>query len=583
MIVGVRFFVVFPHYHSNQLIRMSKFYKQTFLSFTLAGAFSLLSFSAFAQSDPSGERRVTDTYAITNATVIAAPGAAASRATIIVRNGLIDQIGNNAAIPKDAQTIKGDSLFVYAGFIDATSTAGLTAPTMPERPANFDPSNPAPVYAGITPHYDVLHYFDLPKEDAEKWRKAGITTLHLVPRGEGMLPGKTAIVLNGQKGASNVLATSSSLYGRFQTVRGLFPGTTLGIMAKWRELYQNAELSARHQTLFASNRGLARAEKDPVLEAFFPVINREAPVLFEVGNELDMRRVLGLQKENGFNLIISGVNEGTSLIPLLKSSKAQVVLSLDLPDDKASKKEIKEASEEAKNNLERVKAAYQSRLALAANFEKEGVPFAFGSSNVNSDDFLKNIRLLVENGLSEEAALAALTVNPARMLGLEHLLGSIEKGKLANLVITTDSLFKKNAEIKQVFVDGYLFEYETNGKSNEAAESDKQGITGSWNYEAVTPQGSSSGVMTIRKQDGKYSGTITFDDPEGSGSKSTDMTNIKVSGKSLEFQFNVDVQGMSISVAVSGDVSDNEYEGKLSIPDFGSFPFTASKSPDSNI
>ena len=562
---------------------MSKFYNRSFLSFTAAGVLSLLSCTVLAQSDPTGQRRVTGTYAITNATVVAAPGSAASRITIIVRNGLIDQIGNNFTIPTDAQTIKGDSLFVYAGFIDVTSTVGSTAPTMPERPANFDPSNPAPVYAGITPHYDVLDYFDLSEEDAEKWRKTGITTLHLIPKGEGILPGKTAVVLNGQKGSSNVLATSSSLYARFQTVRGLSPGTTLGIMAKWRELYQNAELSAKHQALFANNRGLARAEKDPVLEAFFPVIDRQVPVLFEVGNELDMRRVLGLQKEKNFNLIISGVNEGTSLLPLLKSSKAQVVLSLDLPDDKASKTEMKEASEEAKNNLERVKAAYQSRLALAANFEKEGVPFAFGSNQVKSDDFLKNVRLLVEHGLSEEAALAALTMNPARMLGLEQIMGSIEKGKLANLVITTDSLFKKNAEIKHVFVDGYLFDYETNGKSKDEKGSEKNGVTGSWDYEAVTPQGSSSGVMTIKKQDGKYSGTITFDDPEGSGSKTADMSNIKVSGKSLEFQFNVDVQGMSISVTVSGDVSDSEYEGKLSIPDFGSFPFTASKSPDSNI
>ena len=562
---------------------MTKFYKQTFLSFTVAGVFSFFSYGTFAQSDPTGERRVTGTYAITNATVLAAPGAAARTATIIVKNGLIDQIGNNPTIPLDAQTIKGDSLFVYAGFIDLTSTVGVAAPSIPERPANFDPSRPAPVYVGITPQYEVLNYFDALEEDADKWRKTGVTTLHLLPKGEGMLPGTTAVVLNGQKGASNVLSSSGSLYVRFQTVRGLSPGTTLGIMAKWREIYQNAELSAKHQTLFAGNNGVVRAEKDPVLEAFFPVINRQVPVLFEVSNELDIRRVLGLQKEKGFNLIVSGVNEGSSLVPVLKASKAQVVISLDVPDDNAFKKEIKEASEEVNDNLERVKEAYLARLALAANFEKEGIPFAFGSTNVKSEDFLKNIRLMVENGLSEEAALAALTTNPASMLELERVLGTVEKGKLANLVITTDSLFKKTAEVKHVFVDGYLFQYETNGESNESDKSKKNDLTGAWDYETVTPQGSSSGLMTIKNEDGKYSGTITFDDPEGSGSKSADLSNIKVSGKTLEFQFNVDVQGMSISVSVSGEVSGNEYEGKLTIPDFGSVPFTASKSPDSNI
>lgn len=548
----------------------------------VAGLLGLSTTGLLAQSDPTGERRVTGTYAITNATVIATPGSAASKATVIIKNGLIDQVGKNPTIPLDAQTIKGDSLFVYAGFIDMANSAGVSAPSIPERPSNFDPSDPAPVFVGITPQYHVLDYYEAGGEEAEKWRKSGVTVFQLLPNGEGMLPGKTAVVLNGQKGASNVLLTSNNLYAKFQTVRGLAPGTTLGIMAKWRELYQNAELSSKHQTLFASNIGVARAEKDPVLEAFFPVINQQASVMFKVSNELDVRRVLSLQKEKGFNLILSGVNEGTSLIPMLKESKAQVVLSLDLPDDKASKKEIKGTSEEAKNNLERVKAAYQERLELASVFEKEGIPFSFGSQDIKSEDFLKNIRVLVANGLSEEAALAALTVVPARLLGLERVLGTIEKGKLANLVITTDSLFKKDAEVKHVFVDGYLFEYKTNGKSKDK-QSDANGIAGAWNYEAVTPQGSSSGLMSIQKEGDQYKGTVTFDDPEGGGKKSAEMSNIKVSGKSLEFRFNVDVQGMSISVTVSGEVSGNKYEGKLSIPDFGSFPFTASKSPDSHI
>lgn len=548
----------------------------------VAGLLGLSTTGLLAQSDPTGERRVTGTYAITNATVIATPGSAASKATIIIKNGLIDQVGKNPTIPLDAQTIKGDSLFVYAGFIDVANSAGVSAPSIPERPSNFDPSDPAPVFVGITPQYHVLDYYEAGGEEAEKWRKSGVTVFQLLPNGEGMLPGKTAVVLNGQKGASNVLLTSNNLYAKFQTVRGLAPGTTLGIMAKWRELYQNAELSSKHQTLFASNIGVARAEKDPVLEAFFPVINQQASVMFKVSNELDVRRVLSLQKEKGFNLILSGVNEGTSLIPMLKESKAQVVLSLDLPDDKASKKQIKDASEEAKNNLERVKAAYQERLELASVFEKEGIPFSFGSQDIKSEDFLKNIRVLVANGLSEEAALAALTVVPARLLGLERVLGTIEKGKLANLVITTDALFKKDAEVKHVFVDGYLFEYETNGKSKDG-QSDANGIAGAWNYEAVTPQGSSSGLMSIQNEGDQYKGTVTFDDPEGGGKKSAEMSNIKVSGNSLEFRFNVDVQGMSISVTVSGEVSGNKYEGKLSIPDFGSFPFTASKSPDSHI
>src|SRR5690606_41037586 len=111
--------------------------------------------------------------------------------------------------------------------------------------------------------------------------------------------------------------------------------------------------------------------------------------------------------------------------------------------------------------------------------------------NSKSEDFLKNVRLLVQHGFSEQAALAALTTNPAKALGLDKMLGSIEKGKLANLVLTTDSLFKKDAEVRYVFVDGYLFEYETDGKS-KAEKSEGKNVAGNWNYEAVTHAGSSS-------------------------------------------------------------------------------------------
>src|SRR5690554_4620827 len=138
---------------------MRLFYTQTFLSVAMAGVLSLFSSSLLAQSDPTGGRRVTGTYAITNATVVAAPGST-RKATIIVKNGLIDQVGSNPIIPLNAQTIKGDSLFVYAGFIDVASSAGVTAPAMPERPADFDPSNPSPVYVGITPHYEALDYYE---------------------------------------------------------------------------------------------------------------------------------------------------------------------------------------------------------------------------------------------------------------------------------------------------------------------------------------------------------------------------------------------------------------------------------------
>src|SRR5690606_3722135 len=164
-------------------------------------------------------------------------------------------------------------------------------------PLDYNPSDPPAAVAGITPYHQVLDYYNPLSEDLEQWRKTGITMVQLLPRGEGMLPGKTAVVLNGYKASSNILSVSNNLFMKFDAIRGLYPQTTLVVMAKWRELYHNAELSMKHQTVFASNQGVTRPEKDPVLEAFFPVIKKKAGVLFEASSELDARRALNLQKE----------------------------------------------------------------------------------------------------------------------------------------------------------------------------------------------------------------------------------------------------------------------------------------------
>src|SRR5690554_5194658 len=157
---------------------MSFITKGLLITSFLAGMTYFLSFTALAQSDPTGTKRVTDTYAITGATVFSAPGIS-GRATIIIKNGLIEDVGKDPDIPKDAQLIKGDSLFVYPGFIDVAAHAGIKTPPTPERPKDFDPSDPPPHIAGIMPYISVLDYYDADHEGVNKWRKEGFVMAQL--------------------------------------------------------------------------------------------------------------------------------------------------------------------------------------------------------------------------------------------------------------------------------------------------------------------------------------------------------------------------------------------------------------------
>jgi imidazolonepropionase-like amidohydrolase len=561
---------------------MNNHFNQKLFSCLLCLAFSF-TLHAFGQSDPKGERRVTGTYAIVNTTVNTAPGRTIMGATILIKNGLVENIGNNLQLPPEAEIIQGDSLFVYPGFIDAASGTGVNKPVDPERPADFDSSNPPDELAGITPWRNALDYYDKHNSQIGDWRKVGFTIAQIIPEG-GMLPGKSAIVTYGGKESSNILANNTALNVSFRTVgrgRGMYPGTQLGIIAKFRDLYKNAELSAKHTRLFASTSGLARPEINKTLEAFFPVLDKNMPIIFEVSNDLEIKRAASLQREFGFRLILSGVTDIEYAIDAIKAANAEVLIGFRLPNDKTANADLDKKTEEMKARTLRIKEAYQSILEGPSKLEAAGIPFGFTSMSGRSSEMLKNIRLMIENGLSEEAALAALTVNNANILGIQKFAGTLEKGKLANMVISTAPLFSEDAQIQHVMADGYLFDYDVSKKkkSNDT-EGKTIDITGVWDYTSDTPAGSSNGTMEIKKESDFFRGTITYDNPAGSGKASSEMNNITLSGNNLSFTFNVSAGGMALEVNVSGDIFDADFRGNMSLSDFGNFPINANKKPN---
>jgi imidazolonepropionase-like amidohydrolase len=546
--------------------------------------FFLSSIFAWSQSDPSGERRVTGTYAIKGATITTSPGKTVSGATILIKNGLIEEVGSNVKIPVEAQVIEADSLFIYAGFIDGASNAGVTKPADPEKSSNFDPSNPPDEIAGITPWRNVLDNFDFKNGQVSDLRKNGFTIAQIIPDG-GMLPGKSAIVVLGGNASTNILGQNTALNAKLSFSRGgrgMYPGTQLGILAKFRDLYKNAEYSAQHKRLFAVNSGLTRPEVNKTLEAFYPAIDKSIPIMFEISNDLEIRRALSLQKENGFRLVLVGVTEADMVLNEIKTTNTQVLLSMKLPEDKITKAKMEDLSEEMKERTKRAQEAYGNSLKQAGLLEKSGIPFGFTSIGGKTSDLQKNLKLMIENGLSENAALAALTTNPANILGISKFAGTVEKGKLANLVIFTEPMFNEDSKIKHVIADGYIFDYEIKEKkaTNGNGKNGTANIAGDWEYTSDTPAGSSGGTMTISKDGESFKGTITYDNPSGNGKASSEMKNISISGNYMTFSFDVAAGGMALEVSVSGDVNENKFSGNMSLADFGSFPLNASKKPN---
>jgi len=353
-------------------------------------------------------------------------------------------------------------------------------------------------------------------------------------------------------------------------------------MAKFREVYDNTKLTSQRSQKYTTVAGLKRPEITPTYSAMEEVVAGKIPVLFSASSELEIRRAISLQKEKGFKLVLTGLEEYEEVLDVIKASGAGVLVKLEIPDDKAIKAQKEDAKDEVKELNARVKKAYDNALAQAGKLEAAGIPFAFTTSGVKSGDIMKAMRTMIANGLSEKAALAALTTNAAAILGINKVAGSIEKGKIANLIMSTDSIFAEDSQIKHVVVDGFVFDYETKAKKKAPKDGEGKGavkIEGNWDYTSESPAGSGSGVLSIQKDGSNYTGSITYDDPSGSGKASSPIKNVVLDGSTLSFSFNISANEMVITVDVKGEVSEGSYEASMTVGEFGSFPFEGTLNP----
>lgn len=543
--------------------------------------------AAFAQEEVK-LAPVTRTYAITNVNIIQGPGRKVDMGTVIIRNGIIQNVGKNLSIPADAIVIKADSMYVYAGFIDGYSRAGVTKPkqeTNRERPK--DPGNPDPEQAGITPQNDVRTSLNPADKSVEDLRALGFTTAQVVPYG-GMLPGTGSIIqLGGETANEMVLLANSAFYSELTGAQRMYPNTVIGVMSKYRELYRQAAQAKAYESMYASNRaGLERPTNDKILEAFYPVIDKRVPVLFKADRYLDANRVLLLQKDLGFNVVLGDVKDCWDMINKIKSANAKVFLSLDLPD--AVKEEKKdEKKEEAKDQTNAEKEALEKRkaesiaqyVAQASAFQKAGVSFGFSTASAKTKDIPANLRRMIAAGLTEDQALAALTTAPAQLLGIADRVGTVDNGKIANLVISDKPYFNEKAKVRYVFVDGVLYKYEVKEEKKVDAKNGngkKADPNGKWSYTTETPQGNSTGVINIKNEGGAYSGTIT----NSMSDRETELKSIMVDGNVLSFSFGFDAGGGSMTIDVNLTIDGTDFEGTMSVGQYGSFPMKGSKDPN---
>ncbi len=518
---------------------------------------------------------VSDAYFFKGAIVTTQPNASPQVLDILVREGLIKAIGVGLTPPVDAHIIKVDSLYIYPGFIAAASHIGVPKPKPnTETPRVKRPGYPPNHIAGITPEQTIEKTYSAKEGSIKQYRKLGFTMAHVMPYGK-MLPGQTSVIsLNGKDFNQAVITENFGQYAQLSGARRMFPSTKIGVIAKWRELYRNATLTKKHTQAYRSNpQGKRRPNPDEATAALINVVEHKQPVFFHTEKHLDLQRALQLQKELGFHMVATETMQGVMSISKAKIQGVPILISLKLPKEVKSSKDSLKISAADKNLLKRKQASISEYEKEGMEITQENQAGGFSLLKVKPDNIYKNIRRMIKSGMSDQNALAQLTTEPAKLLKIDRITGTIAKGKIANLVVSTKPIFEEKTKIKMVMVDGHIHKYETKEKKKKSSED--VDIAGDWTYTVEVPGMEVGGTIKITKADEGYNLAITNSAMPGQTHEVSNITTDK--NGSMSYAYDINMDGITLNLQTEITFDKDTFEGTVSLPDFGTFPMTGSK------
>ena len=404
-------------------------------------------------------------YAIRDARIVTEAGTILPKATVVIRDGLIVDVGPDVAVPPDALVIEGKGLTVYPGFIDAGSSRGFDAtlrrsqggpPAVEDTAADALAATKPDNRKGLTPEFEVQTALKLDEEAVAPWRRVGFTA-HLVTPDGGYFSGTSALVsLSGAVPRESTLRAPVALHARFGRVVGSeYPTALMGVIAHGRQTMLDAGwLKRQWATYEARGKTGKRPAADPCLEALWPALDGKIPVAFEADTVDEIHRVLDFAAEFKLKPIIVGGRHAWKVADRLAAEKVPVILRLNFTAAPERETDLPVRVREDREALR------QQEVACAAALHKAGVKFAFTTQGLPVTRFRENVRKAIAAGLPADAALAALTRDAADILGVAPQVGRITKGRAAHLVVYDGDFNATATKYKFAFADGVRFDLE---------------------------------------------------------------------------------------------------------------------------
>ena len=410
--------------------------------FLIAALALSLSVSAFAQ-DPA-YRYETGTYAITNARIETVTNGAIERGTVVIRDGEIEAVGANVSAPADAVVIDASGMTVYPGMIDSGTSIGLQE--IGAVPVTVDTQE----IGDIVPQVEALTAVNPSTTHIPVTRVAGVTHAVVLPSG-GLLPGTSALIHLVGYSPDQMFAGAKAVVLNFPASgrRGRFDRRTdeaiekanKEALEKLEAIWDEATAYARIDSARNARNPTAAMPYQPEAAALLPVLRGEMPMMVEANSAADIRAALAWIEEKGVRAILTGAAEGWRLADEIAESGVPVVTGpvTALPT---------RASDRYTRAYENAALLHQAGVTVALRTrETENVrnlPFQAGFAAAYGE----------RHGFTREDALAAVTIVPARILGVDDRIGSIEVGKRASLFVADGDPFEPATQIAHLFIEG---------------------------------------------------------------------------------------------------------------------------------
>ncbi len=403
--------------------------------------------------------------AFTNAHIINSNGNILKTGTILIRDGYIVDVGEKVTIPPGTRVTDLHGARVYPGFIDLYSRYG-----MPEIPENKNgmgrPRAPRPHSRdkealawneAVNSHVDAGARFAPDPQKAKKLRGQGFTLVQTNMR-DGIFQGRSALVLLSEGRAHDQLLPAPGAqflsFSKGSSPQD-YPNSLMGAIALIRQTLYDAQWYERATAAYRANPAQKKPEFNRALEALQPVVRKKAPLLFGAANYLDVQRAARIADEFGYDMILKTGTDSYKRLRDLKALKKALILPLNFP----SKPDVSDAGAADNVSLARLKH-WDTAPEAPARLAAAGIPFALTADGLRKEQtFLGQLRLAVKRGLAEDKALAALTIIPARLAGIDNTAGSLARGKLANFIIAGGNLFRDDQSvIRRVVIAGKVHE-----------------------------------------------------------------------------------------------------------------------------